>query len=245
MRQIKNLSCCLLVSLNSFAQNLNFIFVYQDIESSNNIGVAGVTVEVENSKTNKVTKAITNTKGEAVFNLASGSTYEVYVPLEDFSFELATEKFRKYSNATAKISHKGNTPAYYKEMAIQDSLDMIAWEKKEAEWERKKAEDAKKLGTMLFYCINPEGRYTQGIKIYDGGINGKLLGEANYYWRKETCTGSVKNAKKKIAVTKNPGTYTYYAKTGDGLHEWSGEYIIVGSSTQKIALNLEQAKKLK
>lgn len=245
MQRILNLSCCLLISLSSFAQNVKFIFVYNNIESTQKVGVAGVRVEVENPQTKKITKAVTNIEGEAIFNLASGPTYAVYVPLEDFSLELETEKFRKYSNATAKISHRGNTPAYYKEMAIQDSLDLIAWEKEEAEWEVQQAINAKKPGTMLFYCINPEGLNINGIEVYDGDKNGKLIGSAKYYWRGETCTGSVDNIKNKITITKAPGTYTYYAKTGNGLQEWSGEYTIIGNSTKKLPLYLDKAKEIK
>ncbi|MCP4443075.1 MAG: carboxypeptidase regulatory-like domain-containing protein [Aureispira sp.] len=245
MRRIIHLCSCLLLTLSSFAQSVQFTFVYQDIESSAAAGVSGVTVEVENINTQKVLKAVTNQKGEAVFNLPSGPTYDVNIPLDDFSFEFKTDRYRKYSQAMAKVSHKGYSPTYYKEMTIQDSLDNLAWEKEQAEWERQAAIDAKKPGTMLFYCINPEGIYTNGVEVYDGDENGELIGSVKFYWRGETCTGSVENAQNKIAITKDPGTYTYYAKTGDGVHEWRGEYTIKGNSTKKIPLFLDKAKKIR
>lgn len=224
------------------AQNFDLHFKYIDVEQESPQPVAGVKIIVENTETHQKKEAMTAADGIARFNLPNGPLYTIYIPLEDNQTELETASFKGSGKLT--INYTGYTPQYYRNQEIEDSLYLVESARREAEEARIAAENAKIPGTMLFFVINPESEYMAGVKVYDGGKEGSFLGENMYFWPGFTCGTSVAKNEKKIAVTKMPGTYSYYAVSGDGRYEWSGTYTIEGNRTLTFALEVSKAKKV-
>jgi hypothetical protein len=225
---------------NSFAQILNLSFEYKDLEQ---IGQPVKGAEVIVKGKNKNYSSITDENGFAYFKLPKGPNYTIYIPKEEQQMDLQSGRV---PGSKLVIHYEGYSPEYYHQMEIEDSLAQIEWDRQEAEWDSIAAINAKKAGEIYFYLINPEGGYVGGLEVFDEGKAGKALGSSNYYWKQQTCTSSVINANgPKLATKKKPGTYQFYARTGDGQYEWEGSYEIIGNQVITYPLELSKAKKVK
>lgn len=229
----------LLFIQNSFAQTLNLSFEYLDLEATGQ-AVKGAKVVLKGKAKNYSTT--TDENGFAYFSIPKGPDYTIYIPLEEQQMDLQSGKV---PGSKLVIHYEGYSPEYYRQMAVEDSLAEIEWARQEAEWDSIAAVNAKKPGEMYFYLINPEGNYLGGLEVFLDGKEGESLGNVNYYWRQESCVSSVVNSgRSPLTVKKKPGTYKFYARTGDGQYEWEGTYEILGNSVRTYPLKLSEAKKV-
>ena len=239
--------CCLVSGIAVSAQTVDFTFTYYDIESTTNQGVAAVDILVENPKTKQNWKVATNEKGQANFKLPAGQNYQINIPLleQQLTLKIAHLPAKSWS----KMSVKDYSPAYFRQLEVEDSLYEVEMAEEEARWEKEQAENAKKPGDMLFYFINDKSddlSFYSG-DVFDGKSDGEKVGTNNYFWKGRTCTGSVNSKEDKITITKKPGTYSYHGKanTSDGIYQFEGTYTIVGNQVLKVPILLSACKKVK
>ena len=132
----------------------------------------------------------------------------------------------------------------WEEEKAQKEAEKVAQQQRQAEWEEsitKENNQSEETGSVYFYLINEGGSYVGGLKTYDGeNEKNGCIGESHYYWRGKACTGSVVNSEEPIAITRAPGTYNFYATTGNGQKEWSGTYTIEAGKVNTIGLDINE-----
>jgi len=231
------IACCWLVATICTAQ-VNLTIQYIDDMQEGVVGIPNEPIQLMNQRTNEVLEAVTNAEGKAAFTLPIGDSYDIILTHEEPSQFIETKGMRNNTTATLRLMGYGS--AYYEALEEEERLAEEEWKRYEEEQARQAAEDAKKDGAMYFCLYSPDSKSVGGITVYDGGKDGEVLGQTNFYYTQiPSCGRVVKDEQATISITKAPGTYTYYAISGDGKMEWSGEYTIVGNTDKNFILELE------
>ena len=221
----------------TFAQ-LNLTIQYLDAEQGGTVGIANEPIQLINQRTNEVHEEVTDAEGNAIFVLPIGDSYDIQLTYEEPNQFIATKDMPANSRAALRLMGYGS--AYYEALEEEERLAEEEWQKEEDERAKQAAEDAKKDGSMYFCLSSPESKSVGGISVYDGGKEGTLLGQTGYFYTTlPECGRVVTDEQATISVTKAPGTYTFYAVSGDGTLEWNGEYTIVGNTNKNFILTLE------
>lgn len=256
----------------SSSNKIGFTFYYYDREQQEKIGAQGVEIIVINPKTKQAFKSTTNSKGAAVFELPTGTNYEIEIPLDGSFFDLKIAHLPPNSSSTMRYS--GYAPAYYAELERQDSLDAIRYAKeqiirdsmaaKRAIQDSIAAEHAHALQLRLAQEVIPTSAFTSEVyfhfvqdlgdahqfwegKVYDASSaadHNKSLGKDNAYTANGTCS-SVLRQRGKLAMNKPAGTYSFYAVANidNAIYEFSGEYTVESNRTKVVYLRASKAKK--
>lgn len=226
-------------------QNINFTYYYYDREQTNKVGVKGVDIIVLNPKTGKTFQARTNEAGVAKFQLPIQQNYQVKIPIEEATFDLNIAHLS--ANGSSSMTYRGYTPAYYRGLAVEDSLYQIESAIRERELDSILAVRAKQPGEVFFHFVQDLGKehhFWEG-KVFDGTTADatKSLGKDNAYTPNGTCS-AVLRKRGKLTTKKKAGTYTFYAigLIDDKIYEWQGEYSLEGSQTKVVYLRATQAK---
>lgn len=89
---------------------------------------------------------------------------------------------------------------------------------------------------IVFFASEPEHKGVGTITVYDGGKDGPVIGTVRSVWN---CTrGPVKEAQIEAKTIKRKGTYTYYAKSTQGM-EWEGTYEVSTARQKNIPLRIK------
>jgi hypothetical protein len=89
---------------------------------------------------------------------------------------------------------------------------------------------------IVFFASQSKFKGVGVITVYDGGKNGAVIGKVRSIW---SCTrGPIKEDDFEAQVVKRKGTYTYYAKSAEGV-EWEGSYEVLGGGRKNIPLKIK------
>lgn len=159
-------------------------------------------------------------------------------------FSASVQRMSSVEKEQADIRQEKRAEELVKERAeakIQAEIAQEAAEKQRikdaAQKEREnKAIDAGAATRVVFFASQAEFKSVGVITVYDGGKNGAVIGHIRSVW---SCTrGPVKEEKFEAQVVKTKGTYTYYAKSSQGV-EWEGSYEVLGGKRKNIPLRIE------
>lgn len=199
-----------------------------------------------------------NTSGEAVKDELvtiisnTGKTYTqtttadglalFYLPIQ----EKYTVNLTYYPNARtieipdAGYSYLQMSYSFYSMSSLETEQSDISREKSEQEErqreETEKADRERSPTIVVFFASQAEYKSVGTITVYDGGKGGTVVGEVRAIWN---CTnGPNKKEQIEAKVIKMKGTYTYYAKSTQGI-EWEGTYEVLGGGQKNIPLRIK------
>lgn len=153
--------------------------------------------------------------------MSSRETEQADVRAEERAKDRAAEKIRR--DAEAKIAQK----------ALLEQKTKDAAQKAREQ----KAIDAGVATRVVFFASQSESKGVGAITIYDGGKEGAVIGKVTSVW---SCTrGPIKEEQIEANIVKVKGTYTYYAKSSQGM-EWEGTYEVLGGKQKNIPLRIKQ-----
>ncbi|CAA6813377.1 MAG: Unknown protein [uncultured Aureispira sp.] len=233
---------------------IEYSFYYTNLKGE---GVKGELVTIL-SNTGKTYTKTTLANGLALFHLPIEATYTlnltyhpdvrtIEVPDAGHSFVQMNYTFRgvsSYEKEQADIRREERVKERAKaqiQAAAQEKTTQEALEVKRTKDAAQKAREDKAIlagaaTRVVFFASQPEYKGVGTITVYDGGKEGAVIGSINSVW--SCMRGPEKEGKIEAYVVKSKGTYTYYAKSAQGV-EWSGTYEILGGEQKNIPLRIK------
>jgi len=208
---------------------IEYSFYYKN---NNGEGAKGELVTII-SNTGKTYTQTTTADGFALFYLPIQEKYTVNLP--------------QHPNAkTIDIPDSGHSylqfsSSFRGRSSLEKEQDDIRQEERAEELVKQKEKNKKSIPIsmstrIVFFASQSKLKGVGIITVYDGGKNGAVIGIVHSIWN---CSrGPIKEEDIEAQIVKTKGTYTYYAKSAEGV-EWEGSYEVLGGGQKNIPLRIK------